>query len=63
MIDKRRTKQDWGIGKVVRVGFLQLRVLKIDAIVDGLPDIYTMESLNHERQYEFVPHNGLTRIR
>jgi len=29
---------------------------------DGLPDIYTMESINGTRRYEFIPHNGLTRL-
>ena len=56
------TKQDWGIGAVVKVGFMQLRVLGVEAINDFLPDIYTLESLDGRRQYEFIPHNGLNRI-
>jgi hypothetical protein len=56
------SKQDWTPGKVVKVGFLQLRVLSYRAEVDGLPDIYTMESINGKRRYEFIPHNGLTRL-
>ena len=56
------SKQDWTIGKVVKVGFLELRILKCDAVFDGMPDIYTLESLNGRRTYEFIPHNGLNRI-
>jgi hypothetical protein len=56
------TKQDWSIGAVVKVGFMQLRVLGVEAINDYLPDIYTLESLDGRRQYEFIPHNGLNRI-
>jgi hypothetical protein len=56
------TKQDWSIGAVVKVGFMQLRVLGVEAINDFLPDIYRLESLDGRRQYEFIPHNGLNRI-
>lgn len=58
----RNTKQNWEVGKTVKVGFLTLRVLNVKAVKDDLPDIYTLESLNGTRQYEFIPHNGLTRI-
>jgi len=44
------------------VGFLSLRVLSARAEYDGMPDIYTLESLNGAKRYEFIPHNGLTRI-
>lgn len=57
-----RTKQDWSIGQTVKVGFLTLRVLSVRAEKDYLPDIYTLESLDGSKQYEFIPHNGLTRI-
>ncbi|KKN77060.1 hypothetical protein LCGC14_0363990 [marine sediment metagenome] len=57
-----RTKQDWSIGAIVKVGFLSLRVLSHRAEYDGLPDIYTLESIDGSRQYEFIPHNGLHRI-
>ncbi len=56
-----RTKQDWSVGAEVKVGFLKLRVLGVEAIKDGLPDIYTLESLDGTKQYEFIPHNGLSR--
>lgn len=57
-----KTKQDWSIGKVVKVGFLKLRILGVEAVKDGLPDIYTLESIDGERKYEFIPHNGLEQI-
>lgn len=57
----KNTKQDWQIGNTVKVGFLSLRIKAIRAEYDYLPDIYEMESLDGKRQYEFVPHNGLTR--
>jgi len=58
----QRSKQDWSNGSIVRVGFMELRVLGVQDVYDGLPDIYTLESLDGERTYEFVPHNGLNRI-
>ena len=56
------SKQSWHIGDRVNVGFMKdLLVTKIDAIVDGLPDIYTLES-NTGKLYQFTPHNGIERI-
>ena len=60
MINK--SKQDWSIGNVVKVGFMQLRVTGIRAVRDGMPDIYDMESLDSSKKYEFIPHNGLVRV-
>ncbi len=57
-----KTRQDWTPGNTVKVGFLTLRVLEVTAVYDGLPDIYTLESLDGRKRYEFIPHNGLTRI-
>jgi hypothetical protein len=57
-----RTTQDWSVGCTVKVGFLQLRVMGIRAVYDGMPDIYDMETLDGSKQYQFIPHNGLTRI-
>ena len=56
------TKQDWSPGSIVKVGFLKLRVISVEAVKDGMPDIYTLESLDGRKRYEFIPHNGLTRI-
>ena len=56
------TKQSWQVGDRVNVGFMKnLLVTKIDSIVDGLPDIYTLES-NIGKLYQFTPHNGIERI-
>lgn len=57
-----KTTQDWSIGNTVKVGFLTLKVIKAEAIKDHLPDIYTLTSLDGTKVYEFIPHNGLTRI-
>ncbi len=57
-----KTKQDWSPGNTVKVGFLSLKVVGVRAIYDGLPDIYTLESLDGQKRYEFIPHNGLNRI-
>lgn len=57
-----RTKQNWAIGQLVRVGFLTLRVVAVVAVKDGMPDIYTLRSVDGTRTYEFIPHNGLSRV-
>jgi hypothetical protein len=62
MINARRSKQSWQVGAVVKVGFLSLRVVGVKAVYDGMPDIYTLASLDGLRAYEFIPHHGLTRI-
>lgn len=56
------SRQDWSVGATVRVGFLKLRVVSARAEYDWKPDIYTLESLDGSRQYEFIPHHGLERI-
>ena len=58
----RNSKQDWSIGATVKVGFLSLRVLSVRDEYDHMPDIYTLESLDGSKRYEFIPHNGLVRI-
>jgi len=59
---ERKSGNKWEIGNVVKVGFMTLRVLGVRAEKDYLPDIYTLESLDGTKKYEFIPHNGLTRI-
>lgn len=54
--------KDWSIGATVKVGFLTLKVKVVNAVKDGMPDIYTLESLCGNRLYEFIPHNGLHRV-
>ena len=56
------SKQDWTPGQLVNVGFLRLRMIRVDAVFDGKPDIYTLESLDGSKRYEFIPHLGITRI-
>jgi hypothetical protein len=56
------TKQNWQVGEKVRIGFLNLTVYGFKAIKDGLPDIYTLVSLDGEKVYEFIPYRGLKRI-
>ena len=57
-----KTKQNWTVGQLVNVGFLKgLTVISVRAEFDGLPDIYTLEG-KEGRLYEFIPHNGISRI-
>jgi hypothetical protein len=56
------TKQNWSVGSIVKVGFLKLRVVSAIAVKDGMPDIYTLESLDSSKHYEFIPHHGLNRV-
>jgi hypothetical protein len=46
---------------MVKVGFMVLKVVGVRAVVDGLPDIYTVESGKGKR-YEFIPHHGLREV-
>ena len=56
-----RTKQDWSIGKEVKVGFMKLKITGARAEYDGMPDIYELENAVGKK-YEFIPHNGLYAI-
>lgn len=52
----------WEVGSIVNIGFVKgLKVMSVRAEFDGLPDIYTLQSSNG-KTYEFIPHNGLSRI-
>jgi hypothetical protein len=62
MVSQWRSKQDWAIGKVVKVGFLNLRIVACTAVKDGMPDIYSMESVDGLKKYQFIPHHGLERV-
>lgn len=58
----RLKNKNWEIGALVNIGFVRnLKVIKIEAIKDYLPDIYTLEAPTGKR-YEFIPHNGLRAI-
>ncbi|SDX14476.1 hypothetical protein SAMN05518669_103394 [Variovorax sp. YR634] len=58
-----RSKQDWAVGKTVKVGFLSLTVVAVVATPgDFKPDAYVLASATKGTFYEFVPHNGLNKI-
>jgi hypothetical protein len=62
MINTNRAKnKNWSTGSTVRVGFLTLRVVSCRAEKDGMPDIYSLESIDGKKSYEFIPHHGLNR--
>lgn len=63
MVNTNRSKnKSWEIGSVVKVGFMTLKVLSVEAVKDYLPDIYQLESLDGSKKYEFIPHHGLSRV-
>ncbi len=63
MINTRISKnKNWNKGDTVKIGFMTLKVVSARAEFDYLPDIYTLESLDGLKKYEFIPHNGLHRI-
>lgn len=58
-----KTKQNWTAGQTVKVGFLQLRVIRaIPTPGDYAPDAYVLANLTSTQLYKFVPHNGLEKI-
>ena len=57
-----KSKQDWEIGKEVRVGFLSLTVVDAKKTPkDGYPDAYLLT--NGKKFYAFTPHNGLYTVK
>ena len=58
----KNSKQNWNIGSTVKIGFLELRIICVKSIVDGLPDNYELENLKGDKLYEFTPYNGLVKI-
>jgi hypothetical protein len=59
-----RSKQNWTVGEMVKVGFLTLRITAARPTPgDGLPDVYELENPSNGRKYEFTPHHGITRRR
>ncbi len=58
-----RGKQDWSPGRMVKVGFMNLRVLEcIPTPGDYMPDMYVLENPKNGQQYEFTPHHGLEKV-
>jgi hypothetical protein len=54
--------KDWSINSIVSIGFVKnLKVISVEAIKDGMPDVYTLQSTKGQL-YEFIPHNGLRKI-
>jgi hypothetical protein len=59
----KNSKQDWTVGKIVKVGFMTLRVKWMkETPGDYAPDKYLLECLKGEKLYVFVPHKGLERL-
>lgn len=57
----RHNRQDWSVGKTVRVGFLDLVVLsKVATPGDHKPDAYVLTGRGGQT-YSFVPHLGLNK--
>jgi hypothetical protein len=57
----KNSKQQWEVGQSVKVGFLTLTVMeKVPTPGDYLPDAYILA--RNGVYYNFVPHNGLTRL-
>ena len=58
-----KTKQNWTVGQIVKVGFLSL-VVKAAVATPGdyLPDAYILANQAGTQLYKFVPHNGLEKI-
>lgn len=58
-----KSKQQWEVGQVVKVGFLTnlTVVAKVPTPGDYAPDAYILRSAKGA-EYRFVPHNGIERI-
>lgn len=57
------TKQNWTIGKQVKVGFMTLTVRQAIATPgDYAPDAYILSNASNTQLYKFVPHNGCSKI-
>jgi len=57
------SKQNWEIGKTVKVGFLSLKITGIILTPgDFRPDIYELENAKGDKRYNFTPHYGIERI-
>lgn len=58
-----KSKQNWEIGQIVKVGFVAgLEVIgKVATPGDYKPNLYVLVQASTKRIYRFVPHNGLKR--
>lgn len=58
-----RSRQNWALGSIVRVGFLRLRVIAAIATpANHRPDEYGLENEAGDRFYRFTPHHGVVRV-
>lgn len=58
-----KSKQIWEVGETVKVGFLVLRITaKEPTPNDYMPDAYLLTDKTGQKNYRFVPHNGLERL-
>lgn len=58
-----KSKQIWEVGETVKVGFLVLRITaKEPTPGDYMPDAYLLTDKTGQKNYRFVPHNGLERL-
>jgi len=63
MFREMKQKNDFSLGSVVRIGFLQLRVIsgKIATPGNHAADEYALESMDGSKFYRFTPHRGVFR--
>jgi len=59
----KNSNQKWEEGQIVKVGFMQLRVLRLEPTPgDYRPDVYHLSNLAGDKNYTFTPHFGLERV-
>jgi len=55
------SKQDWSVGKTVKVGFMSLEIIGFYPTPgDYKPDVYELKNAKGQK-YTFTPHYGLER--
>ena len=55
-----KSKQNWAVGEMVKVGFMTLRIVSIELTPgDFMPDAYILVNKDASKKYRFVPHNGI----
>ena len=58
-----KTRQNWEVGKFVKVGFLNLKITGIIPTTgDFRPDIYELINAKGDKKYNFTPHYGIERV-
>lgn len=60
----KNSTENWSIGGIVKIGFLQLRIIgsKVSTPGNYAADEWPLESLNGQKFYRFIPHKGLFRM-